>query len=136
MFFKCENCEFELFNPIAETATTYLGLYDDARFPGRSILMLKNHYDNIEDVPTRISYTYLDEIKSTITVMKKVLNVERVNMSILGNTVSHVHAHLIPRYPDQEQFPHKSPWNDLRPQSTLNPSIKTSIIKSLQQHLS
>lgn len=135
MLFRCNTCEFELFNPIAETKTSYLGLYDDARFPGRSILMLKEHYDNIEDVPAELSHSYLDEIKSVIVAMKEVLHVERVNMSILGNTISHVHAHLIPRYPIQEQFPHKSPWNDPRPHSPLDLSTKTNITEKLKQNL-
>ena len=47
----CHSCGFELYHPVAESATTRLGLYDDARFPGRCILMLQAHYTSLEQVP-------------------------------------------------------------------------------------
>lgn len=97
----CSSCAFELFSPIVEDSVSTLGLYDDARFWGRSILMLNKHYENIEDLPVSLSNAYMEDIKLYVKVLKKALNVERVNVSILGNTVPHIHAHLVPRYPDQ-----------------------------------
>lgn len=115
-----------------EDPVSTLGLYDDARFRGRSILMLNKHYENIEDLPVSLSSAYMEDIKLYVKVLKKALNVERVNVSILGNTVPHIHPHLVPRYPDQEQFPGKSPWNDPRPLSLLDAEDKSALIEEMR----
>lgn len=128
----CSSCAFELFSPIVEDPVSTLGLYDDARFRGRSILMLNKHYENIEDLPVSLSNAYMEDIKLYVKILKKALNVERVNVSILGNTVPHIHAHLVPRYPDQEQFPGKSPWNDPRPLFLLEAEDKSALIEEMR----
>jgi len=110
----CPDCGFELYTVIKTLPTSTLGLYNDARFPGRCILTLNKHYDNLEELESNELNDYMQEIVHVTKAMKKALQVERVNLAILGNTVSHVHAHLIPRYPNQEEFPNKSPWNDKR----------------------
>lgn len=128
----CSSCAFGLFSPIVEDSVSTLGLYDDARFWGRSFLMLNKHYENIEDILVSLSNAYMEDIKLYVKVLKKALNVERVNVSILGNTVPHIHAHLVPRYPDQEKFPGKSPWNDPRPLFFLEAEDKSALIEEMR----
>jgi diadenosine tetraphosphate (Ap4A) HIT family hydrolase len=136
--FICEQCKFELYLPIVSLYDTNnqifssLGLYDDARFPGRCILSLHNHYEHIEDMPDEDLFIFMKHIKQSIEAIKSVTQVDRVNIAILGNTVSHVHAHLIPRYPNNEKYPNKSPWNDDRVLFNLNNYNKTEIIQSIK----
>lgn len=126
---KC--CDFVLFQPIHELKTSSLGLYNDSRFPGRCILKLNKHYDHLDEIPDPELYDFMVDVKKCVKVMKHVLQVDRVNFAILGNTVSHVHAHLIPRYPDAEKFPDKSPWNDDRVNETLTEQQLTVLCKNL-----
>lgn len=42
-----------------------------------------------------------------------------MNISLLGNRDPHLHAYLVPRFPDSEEFPDSSPWNDLRVKRAL-----------------
>ena len=116
----CSTCNFELYNVIALLPNSTLGLYDDNRFPGRSILTLNKHYSHLEDIPDNELLMFMQEIKQAVASIKRTTKVDRVNIAILGNAVSHVHAHLIPRYPEQETFPNKSPWNDERELQPLN----------------
>lgn len=62
---------------------------------------------------------FMDDVTVVMKAIKHATGVERVNFAVLGNTVSHVHAHLIPRYPQAELLPHKSPWDDPRPRNSL-----------------
>lgn len=128
----CQVCDFELFSPIVREPVTTLGLYDDARFRGRSILLLNKHFEDIEELPTIVSNAFMEDIKLYVKVLKNVVNVDRVNVSILGNSVPHIHAHLIPRYPEVEEFPGKSPWNDLRVLEPLNPEDKNCLINNIK----
>lgn len=129
----CKICDFELFSPIVREPVTTLGLYDDARFRGRSILLLNKHFENIEELPTVVSNAFMEDIKLYVKVLKNVLNVSRVNVSILGNSVPHIHAHLIPRYPEVEKFPGKSPWNDPRPLEVLPTDDKKGLINDIKE---
>jgi len=44
--YRCATCGFELHHPIATLSVSALGLYDDARFPGRCILALRPPRDS------------------------------------------------------------------------------------------
>ena len=110
----CDVCGFGLFLPITNLSVSRLGLYDDARFPGRCILTLNQHYDNMLDVPAEIMASFLEDARISIKAIMEATDCSRVNLAILGNRESHVHAHLVPRYPLKEEFPDCSPWNDPR----------------------
>lgn len=127
----CPTCGFELYHPIAELKVSRLSLYDDGRFPGRSILALNAHQEHFEDLDEDLSHNFMLDAQNAIQGLKKVTGAKRVNFAILGNAVSHVHAHLIPRYPDLEAKPNSSPWDDPRPRQTLPPERKESLLQEL-----
>lgn len=131
----CPVCEFTLFNPIHAFGNSTLGLYDDARFPGRAILKLEQHYELLEDTPEDIITQFMADSRESILAIKQVTGVERVNFAILGNTVQHVHAHLIPRYPETETFPGKSPWNDPRSHTFLTTEQNHQLITQIAERL-
>lgn len=128
----CTVCGFELWNPIANLNVSVLSLYDDARFPGRCILELEPHHEAVEEVELTLFNQYWSDIRLAIQAIKQTTGVERVNVAFLGNTVPHVHAHLIPRYPEQEQYPGKSPWNDPRATTPLPADKKNHLITTLR----
>lgn len=130
-------CGFVLWQPIAQSEYSSLGLYDDARFPGRSILRLNEHQDAFEKVPADMLMGFMQDIQAAMTAIQIATGAARVNVAILGNRDPHVHAHLVPRLPEKEEFPDCSPWNDLRPKTSLDgiekARIKTSILEALKR---
>lgn len=116
---SCNSCGFELYLPVAKLSVSSLGLYDDARFPGRSILLLDNHYDDMVSVPEDVLNSFMADAREAMQAIKKATGCSRVNFAVLGNREPHVHAHLIPRYPETEEFPDCSPWNDGREKAAM-----------------
>lgn len=116
----CLKCGFELYNPVASLKLSDWGIYNDARFPGRSIVSLREHNTHEETVPSALMGAFMAEVQHVSRVIKAVTGCERVNIALLGNTVHHVHAHLIPRHPESEPNPEKSPWDDPREKETLS----------------
>lgn len=114
----CSQCDFSLWLPIETLSISSWGLYNDARFPGRGILSLSEHFEHLHEVPSEILNAFMGDVQTASRSMMKLPLVTRVNVAILGNTVAHVHAHLIPRYPG-EASPGKSPWDDPRPKGEL-----------------
>lgn len=110
----CAACGFLLWEPIAVSGSSKLGLYNDDRFPGRCILELTEHRTSLEDVSMDSIMGFMRDIQIAMEAIREAVGAERVNVAILGNRDSHVHAHLIPRFPSTEAFPDCSPWNDPR----------------------
>lgn len=125
---SCAECGFALWLPIVELETSSVGLYDDGRFPGRLLVSLHQHFDNIEDVPDVLAATYFQEVRHAMRVARAVTGAERINLAVLGNQEPHVHAHLIPRHPKTDPNSAQSPWNDPRPRVRLGTAERTEII--------
>ena len=121
----CPTCNFELWNPV-DTGFTLrvsdMGIYDDARFPGRSILRLRDHATDLTAVEPHALMDFMLDIQTASAAIKQASGADRINVAILGNTERHVHAHLIPRIRSREPLPDRSPWDDPRPKESLNSS--------------
>lgn len=128
-------CGFALWLPIADSEHSRLGLYNDARFPGRSILTLKDHYESLEEVPMETMTGFIEDIQKTMTAIRTATGAARVNVAILGNRDPHVHAHLIPRFPSTEEFPDCSPWNDRRIKTALSEDCRTQVMADISEAL-
>jgi len=133
----CSVCDFTLYNhvPAKVLQISHVGVYNDDRFPGRSILTLNHHETNFETLDMSIMFQFMKDVQTVINAIKTVTKTDRVNIAILGNTVNHVHAHLIPRYPNNEEFPNKSPWNDKRINRELPEEEITHIMGLLGKEL-
>lgn len=129
----CAECGFDLWLPIGTFRQSALGLYDDARFKGRSILALDGHYEHYEDVPAAVLRRFTEDTRLAVGVIKEATGVDRVNVAILGNRDSHVHAHLIPRYPADEQRPDSSPWDDPRPKAAMAAAERDELLLRLRE---
>ncbi len=81
---------------------------------GHTIVIPKNHYNNIEDIPER----ELIEVVKTVKLLAKVLhnklnlegyNVLQNNFKSAGQVVNHFHFHIIPRKINDSRFRLKIP---------------------------
>lgn len=128
----CQTCDFRLWNPYAKLSVSELGLYSDERFPGRSILKLEEHWDRLEEMPEELSFSLIRDVRLASEVLRHELGAERVNVAILGNSVTHVHVHLIPRYPHREERPGSSPWDDPRERLPLEQNVEDFMMERLR----
>ena len=127
----CVQCGFDLWLPLASLDGAHLGLYSDARFPGRCILSLERHRDHFDELAPDEALSFSVAIKNCVQAIKAATGAPRVNVAILGNEESHVHAHLIPRYPSEEERPNRAPWEDRRAKSSLSPEENEQLISSI-----
>lgn len=95
-----------------------IGLYDDARFPGRAIVSLRAHYDHFADLPADELVAFMRDVQQMSSAITSVVGASRINVAILGNRESHVHAHVIPRFPDEPR-PDATIWQDPSPSTRL-----------------
>ena len=132
---RCPDCGFSLWNPLGHYGPCDVVLYDDARFPGRLIVSLREHHDHFEEMPDDAATLLMDSARTIARLLRKVTSADRVNIAILGNAEPHVHVHVIPRIALLEPEPRKSPWNDPRPHRLLAPSDKARFLTELPSML-
>lgn len=93
-------------------------LYEDDHFKvildlgpatrGHAVLLLKEHYANLFEVPQEDLAEAIKLAKKMATKMKENLHADGFNLvqnngAVAGQTVNHFHIHLIPRYKEDGQ---------------------------------
>jgi diadenosine tetraphosphate (Ap4A) HIT family hydrolase len=135
--YQCEVFSFELWLPVARLSCSSLGLYDDSRFPGRCILVLHEHAEDITAIGRTTSHQFTDDIQRGGRAILAQTGAQRLNVAVLGNVEHHLHAHLIPRFAD-EPYADRSPWEHPSPSRPLPPAerheLMTGLARWLVQH--
>lgn len=132
---SCPTCGFKLWLPVARLQVATLGLYDDARFPGRALLVFDDHVEHLEDLPFERARAFFEDARTAARAIKLVASSPRVNYAILGNTEPHLHRHLIPRQPRSEPAPERPPWEDPRLRTPLGADGVTRFVERLRTAL-
>lgn len=109
-----EDC---IFCKIAEGTIPSATIYEDDDFrvildiqpasKGHALILAKEHYANLYELPEELAQKVLPVAKKVITILTDLLecdgyNVLQNNGEVAGQTVFHYHMHLIPRYKDDE----------------------------------
>jgi diadenosine tetraphosphate (Ap4A) HIT family hydrolase len=127
----CSTCGFALWIPIAALSVSQVGLYDDARFPGRLIVSLNEHVEHYDQANPEVLSAFMSDLQRASLVLRKMANVDRVNIAMLGNKDPHLHAHMIPRRVTDDNYG-VSPWENATEHSKLAPTDKMIIIDLLK----
>jgi diadenosine tetraphosphate (Ap4A) HIT family hydrolase len=116
---RCAECGFEQARPIARLRVSTLALYDDARFPGRAVLVLDAHATLVEDLPLATARDLALDVREAALAVRAAAGATRVNYAAFGNVVPHVHVHLIPRHGPWDTAPRASAWDHPEPERPL-----------------
>lgn len=74
---------------------------------GHTLVLPKKHYDNILTIDDEDYIKLMLVVKKLSILIKKVFNVTGVNVltncgEIAGQTINHLHFHIVPRYSENE----------------------------------
>ena len=72
--------------------------FDQTNYPGRSLVVLKDHYTEYLALPKSLRDAFNDDKVSVARAIQTAFNPDRLNYDNLGNEVSHQHWHVTPRY--------------------------------------
>jgi diadenosine tetraphosphate (Ap4A) HIT family hydrolase len=133
--FECKMCSFKLWLPIIRLKTSTLGLYDDARYPGRCILVFHNHIEDFAELDNESALSFIKDAQKAAMAIRKTTMAERINYAILGNAEPHLHMHLIPRKKQDDPIPNRSPWNHPAPLSKLSFNKRISTMEMIAHFL-
>jgi len=133
--FRCATCGFEQKRPIARLRATTLAFYDDARFPGRAVLVLDEHATHIEDLSLEQARDLALDVRQAARAIRTASGARRINYAAFGNVVPHVHVHVIPRHGDWESAPQATAWDHPEPERRLDPQEVDRLIGAIRAAL-
>jgi diadenosine tetraphosphate (Ap4A) HIT family hydrolase len=110
-YWRCTACGFAQRHQIATLRATTLALYDDARFPGRCVLVWNAHAELIEDLPLERARDLALDVRDAAAAIRRATGAPRINYAAFGNVVPHVHVHLIPRHGPWDTAPKATAWD-------------------------
>ena len=121
---------------VATLSECHVTLADEQAYRGYCILLLKDHHDHLDLLPLERQARLWEDVARVGTVLRHELQPLRLNYACLGNLVTHVHWHVIPRYADDPEAKHPI-W--VRPLAerrvTLPEAERRALVSQLRQAL-
>lgn len=142
---ECEICRriarFTPDNPyvVAELETGYFVLGDNQYIPGYTIFLSKTCVPELHDLPRDVRSRFLGEMAIVAEAAFRAFSPRKLNYELLGNSVSHLHWHLFPRYADDAN-PRWPVWNnpaflEAATQSSVDPAQLAAMRAKLRDAL-
>ncbi len=112
-----------------------LCLYDDARFPGRCVLALREHATLLEELPIETARDLALDTRDAALAIRAATGAPRINYAAFGNVVPHVHVHVIPRHGTWETAPLATAWDHPEPERPLGAAEADRLVAELRRRL-
>ena len=104
--FVCQRIKLirEKKNPeyVAELETGFVIILGSSKYPGYTLFSCKQHVSELHFLPKKILSKYLKEMAMVAECVYRAFSPNKLNYELLGNTASHLHWHIIPRYADDK----------------------------------
>lgn len=82
---------------ICELRYSRLYLFREQLHPGRCLLATKSHAAEVYDLPEEERVGFLAELDKVAQTLHKLYHADKMNFLSLGDTVGHVHIHIVPK---------------------------------------
>lgn len=123
----CELCdyiagngpEFEHGYTVGDLGFSRLFLHRNQYVPGYCVLVCKKHVREPFELTKVERQSYFEDLSRTGEVLEKLFGSIKMNFQVLGNTVPHLHCHIVPRY-----------YGDPAPGRPIDPLAKKVLLSS------
>jgi diadenosine tetraphosphate (Ap4A) HIT family hydrolase len=104
-----------------------------AAFPGYCRVIWNDHVTELSLLSRAQRHHLIDIVCAVETVLREQLKPHKINLASLGNSVAHLHWHIIPRWRDDTHFP-LSIWSAAQRAMARSYPILSDEILSLALH--
>lgn len=88
--------------PLAELPASKLILFKEQSHRGRVIVASKQHVDDISCMSEEDAAAFMADVRHVAAVLHKVFSPDKINFGAYGDTMHHLHVHIVPKYRDDE----------------------------------
>lgn len=120
---------------VEELETGYVVLGDSQQYHGYTLLICKNHTDELHKLEPKFRQKFLKEMSTVAEAVYRSFKPKKLNYELLGNTAPHLHWHIFPRY-NTDPNPNKPVWLNFPPKKIEQDRKEIENLKSkLKQEL-
>jgi diadenosine tetraphosphate (Ap4A) HIT family hydrolase len=88
----------ELMIKICDLSVSELFLFKEQSYHGRCLVAYKDHVDGLFELSDEDRNAFMDDVAKTAAAMNKAFHPDKINYGAYGDTLSHLHFHLVPKY--------------------------------------
>ena len=96
----------ELLIEVGKLPHSTLFLLKNQNHLGRVVVAVDEHYREVYELPDDVRNAFFADVAKVAKAMQELYNPGKINYGIFGDTVSHVHMHIVPKYVDGFQWGH------------------------------
>jgi diadenosine tetraphosphate (Ap4A) HIT family hydrolase len=94
---------------VAELATSFVTVDPAVAVRGYCCVVARQHVVELHDLPTTVAAKFMQDLQAVSYAISEITGAVKLNYQIHGNTIPHLHVHVIPRYRgDELELPGKS----------------------------
>jgi len=124
----------EVIRKIYDLPAAFAILDNDQYYPGYTLVVAKTHADELYQLSEKESTQFCQDMLRVARAIATVFQPQKMNYELLGNTVSHLHWHLFPRY-GWDPNPRRPIWEHKHDRKLLSVKEYTDRIASIQRAL-
>ena len=117
---------------VAKLRQSYAVLADDQLYVGYMILILKDHVEHLHELPQERQLSLFQDITDVANSIVAAFHPLRLNYECLGNSLAHVHWHVIPRY-EWDPEPTRPIW--VRPKAEREVGVAPDVLAELARKI-
>ncbi len=84
--------------PVGALSHSFLYVFKDQFHRGRCVLAVTGHYEELHDLEEDVYVGFMADMKAVASAIHKLYAPDKINYGLFGDTVRHVHMHLVPKY--------------------------------------
>lgn len=119
---------------IGQLRVSTLFLFREQTYKGRCIVALNEHHSEFFHLSQEMQDAYMRDIAQAASAIERAFKPDKINYGAFGDTMPHVHFHVVPKYKDGytwgKMFEMNPPDN-----KQLSEEEYGEIIQLLKQHL-
>jgi diadenosine tetraphosphate (Ap4A) HIT family hydrolase len=120
---------------ILELPSGKVHLQNDADYRGYCILIFRRHAVELHDLNDDERRQWIDDISHIGKAVTDLCHPAKLNISMLGNMVPHLHCHIMPRYLSDDDWGHPPHYRRPSERRPLAPEEYENLRLSLQKSL-
>ena len=121
---------------LADLQFAEVGLARRSRLPGYCVVVWKDgHVAEPTDLDPAAAAGYWRDVMDVGRAIRTELNPIKLNYLTLGNSVPHLHTHVLPRYRDDPAPGGPIPWEAMFSAEPDEPEVLRRLAASLRRHL-
>jgi diadenosine tetraphosphate (Ap4A) HIT family hydrolase len=140
MTMTCPLCQPSLHEILWQDDFCRVVLLNDVDYPAYCRVELIAHVKEMTDLADADRSRIMQVVFAVETVIREVIQPDKINLASLGNKTPHMHWHLIPRFTDDKHFPN-SHWGKITNDAVvpnnhvLSDASKTALKEKIAAHI-